>query len=143
MNEGTLALGVVIATIAASVYLTWNRELLFPSANTPRRPERKPLQPRRPKVRVVHRPTATRPEIPPQRLEAVSAPISSIAVPNGDPEMIALRTIAKLTAANLVTETRALETVFDVKAGNGKRYKDVQAKLKIAQAELEGQGVAQ
>lgn len=143
MNEGTLALGVIIATIAAMIYLSWNRELLFPSTDQPSRSERKPLQQRQPKARIVRRPAATRPEIAPQRPAAVSAPVSSIATPNDDAEMVALRTIAKLVAADLVTETKALERVFNVKAGNGKDYQRVQAKLKEAQAELKREGVAQ
>jgi hypothetical protein len=64
-------------------------------------------------------------------------PVSGIATPNDDPEMVAFRVLAKLIAARLVTETAALETAFDVRAGSSKAYKTVQAKLKAAQVEAE------
>ena len=95
---------------------------------------------RRPNYRRVARP-AQRPapagETKPKRAETVSATVSGIAVPDNDAEMIAIRTVAKLINAGMITETAALETVFAVRAGSSRRYRAVQAKLKLAQAEQE------
>lgn len=137
MNEGTLAIVVIIATIGVAIFAATHRELLFPSSDQHPRVTQKPLQGRRPELRVVRGGTSARRETRAKRAEAVSGAVSGIAKPQSDPEMIALLTIAKLVAHDLVTETKALETVFSVRAGSSKEYKRVQARFKIAQSELE------
>jgi len=141
MNEGLLALILILGTIGAVIWAVMYRDLIWPTS---------PNSPRRPAGRVrsrVLRPGRAAPAAPRQRLAlvetrakstaTVSEPVSGVATLENDAEMIALRTLAKLIAANQITETAALQTVFAVRAGSSKRYKEVQAKLKIAQAELE------
>jgi hypothetical protein len=129
MNEGWLAIGVLVATIGSGIALVWYRDLIFTTgAAAPRR--RRPTQ-RRP----VARPRAT--EIPAKRVAMVSPPISPIATLDSDNEMIAFRAIAKLVRAGLITETLAIEHTFDVKAGSSKAYKTCHANLKRALAELD------
>jgi len=134
MNEGWLAIGVILATIGSAVALVWYRDLIFTTgAAAPRRPRRS--TPRRP---AAARPRAPRQvETPAKPAEVVSNAISVIAAPENDIEMIAFRALAKLVRAGDVTETTALEHAFDVSAGSSKAYKAVQAKLKIALAELD------
>jgi len=130
MNEGWLAIGVILATIGSGIALVWYRDLIFTTgAAAPRRPRRP--TPRRP---------ATRPrqiETPVKQAEVVSDAVSVITAPESEIEMIAFRALAKLVRAGDVTETTALEHAFDVKAGSSKAYKAVQAKLKTALAELD------
>jgi len=80
-----------------------------------------------------------RTEIAAKEDESVSEDVSGIETPESDPEMIAIRAIAKLIAADLVKETPALEQAFGVKAGSGKDYKRVQKKLKEAMQEKDRQ----
>ena len=130
MNEGWLAIGVILATIGSGIALVWYRDLIFTTgAAAPRRP-------RRP----TSRRSATRPrqvETPAKPAEAVSNAVSVIAAPENDIEMIAFRALAKLVRAKVCTETEALEHAFDVSAGSSKAYKAVQSKLKIALAEID------
>jgi hypothetical protein len=139
MNEGWLALLIILATIGAMIWIGLHRHIIYPErfgAGHPvgharlvsRRPGRATPAPRRPLRAAETRPKST---------ATVSETVSGIATLENDAEMIALRTIAKLIAADLITETVALSTVFAVKAGSSRRYKEVQRKLKIAQAELE------
>lgn len=137
MNEGTLAILVILATIGVAIFAATHRDLLFPSSDQHPGVVGKPLQSRRPALRVVRGGTSARRETTPKRAEAVSTAVSGIATPQSDPEMVALRVIAKLVADDLVTETKALESAFGVRAGSSKEYKRVQAKFKIAQAELD------
>jgi hypothetical protein len=133
MNEGWLAIGVILATIGSAVALVWYRDLIFTTgAAAPRRPRRS--TPRRPQ-RPTGRPRQV--ETPAKQAEAVSIAVSSIAAPENDIEMIAFRALAKLVRAGVVGETVAIETAFDVKAGNGKNYKAAQSNLKRALAELD------
>lgn len=130
MNEGWLAIGVILATIGSGVALVWYRDLIFTTgAAAPRRPRRS----------TPRRPAATRPrtEIEAKPSEVVSNAISVIAAPENDIEMIAFRALAKLIRAGAVNETVAIETVFDVRAGSSKAYRAAQAKLKIALFELD------
>lgn len=134
MNEGWLAIGVILATIGSAVALVWYRDLIFTTgAAAPRRPRRS----------TTRRPAAARPraprqaETPAKPVEVVSNAISVIAAPENDIEMIAFRALAKLVRAGVVGETVAIETAFDVKAGNGKNYKAAQLNLKRALAELD------
>jgi len=131
MNEGWLAIGVILATIGSGVALVWYRDLIFTTgAAAPRRPRRS----------TARRPAAARPrqvETPAKPAEVVSNAISVIAAPDNDIEMIAFRALAKLVRAGVVGETVAIETAFDVKAGNGKSYKAAQSNLKRALAELD------
>lgn len=132
MNEGWLAIGVIVATIGSAIALVWYRDLIFTTgAAAPRRPRRP--TPRRPAGRPRQVETA------PKQAEVVSNAISVIAAPENDIEMIAFRALAKLVRAGDVTETTALEHAFDVNAGSSKAYKAAQKKLKIALAELESQ----
>ena len=128
MNEGTLAILVIIATIGAGVVVVAYRDLIFSTGAPPPR-ERRPAQ--------LRRPPAGRPsETPAKPAEAISVPISPIATPESDPEMIAFQALAKLVRAGVVTETIALEHAFGVRAGSSKAYTTVRAKLKVALAEL-------
>ena len=86
--------------------------------------------------RLAPAPTVPPAERDPQPDEDISPGVSGTTTPQTDDEMIAIRALVKLVDAGLVTETAALTTVFGVKAGSSKRYKEVQAKLKVAQAEL-------
>lgn len=133
MNEGWLAIGVILATIGSAVALVWYRDLIFttgaaaprrPRRSTPRRPARPPTRPRQV-------------ETPAKPAEVVSNAISVIAAPENDIEMIAFRALAKLIRAGAVNETVAIETVFDVKAGSSKAYKAAQSNLKKALNDLD------
>lgn len=133
MNEGWLAIGVILATIGSGIVLVWYRDLIFTTgAAAPRRPRRS--TPRRPQ-RSTARPRAA--ETPAKQAELVSTAISVIAAPENDIEMIAFRALAKLVRAGMVNETVAIETVFDVKAGSSKAYKAAQSKLKKALVDLD------
>ncbi len=133
MNEGWLAIGVILATIGSGVALVVYRDLIFTTgAAAPRRPRRSTL--RRPQ-RSTARPHAA--ETPVKQVAMVSPPVSPIATPDSDVEMIAFRAIAKLVRAGLITETLAIEHTFDVKAGSSKAYKTCHANLKRALAELD------
>ena len=139
MNEGWLALAVIVATISAMIWIALNRHIIYPerfgagpssrrARFDARRPGRAPTaQPRR---------LPALAETPAKSPAMVSTGVSGVATPTNDAEMVALEAIAKLIAAELITETVALTTVFAVKAGSSKRYKEVQAKLKIAQSRL-------
>lgn len=134
MNEGWLAIGVILATIGSGVALVWYRDLIFTTgAAAPRRPRRS----------TARRPAAARPKAPRQAetpakpAEVVSSAISVIAAPENDIEMIAFRALAKLVRAGAVNETIAIETVFDVHAGSSKAYKAAQANLKKALNDLD------
>ena len=125
MNEGWLAIGVILATIGSGVALVWYRDLIFTTgAAAPRRPRRSTTRPRAA-------------ETPVKQAEVVSNAVSVIAAPENDIEMIAFRALAKLIRAGAVNETVAIETVFDVKAGSSKAYKMCHANLKRALAELD------
>lgn len=130
VNEGLLAILIVIATISAAIWVAIHRDVIYPPTPRPAT---------RPRVRVARMrgPPARRPETVPEKPATVSTQVSGVAMQNGDPEMIAFHVLAKLIAARLVTETAALETAFDVRAGSSKAYRAVQAKLKAAQVELE------
>lgn len=130
MNEGWLAIGVILATIGSGIALVWYRDLIFTTgAAAPRRPRRS--TPRRPP------PRPRQVETPAKQAEAVSRAVSVIGAPENDIEMIAFRALAKLVRAGMVNETVAIETVFDVKAGSSKAYKAAQSKLKQALVELD------
>lgn len=128
MNEGVLAILVIVGTIGAGVVLVMYRDLIFTGAAAPPPRQRRPAQLRRPPARseTVAKPAAI-----------VSIDVSPTAIDNNDPEMIAFRAIAKLVYAGVVTETVAIERAFDVRAGSSKAYKAAQSKLKSALAELE------
>lgn len=139
MNEGLLALLIIGGTIGAVIWVALHRDVIYGQPTQPApegrvrsrmlRPGRAAPAPARQRLVLVEtkaKPAAT-----------ISAPISATPMQDNDAEMVALRALAKLIAADLVTETAALQTVFAVRAGSSKRYKEVQAKLKIAQAELE------
>lgn len=132
MNEGWLAIGVILATIGSGVALVWYRDLIFTGAAAPRRPHHS--TPRRPPAR---RRSAPRAKMPAKRVAMISPPISPIATLDSDTEMIAFRAIAKLVRAGVITETLAIEHTFDVKAGSSKAYKVCHANLKRALAELD------
>lgn len=133
MNEGWLAVGVILATIGSGVALVWYRDLIFTTgAAAPRRPRQ--VAPRRPPGR---RRSAPARETPAKSAAIVSQAVSVIAAPENDVEMIAFRALAKLIRAGVVGETVAIETAFDVKAGNGKAYKAAQSKLKQALVDLD------
>lgn len=133
MNEGWLAIGVILATIGSGVALVWYRDLIFTTGAAAPRRQRRPT-PRRP---AAARPRAQPSETVAKSPEVVSNAISVIAAPENDIEMIAFRALAKLVRAGAVNETVAIETAFDVKAGSSKAYKAAQTKLKIALFELD------
>jgi len=139
MNQGALALGLIVAAIGAVIWVSLHRHVIWPETARPAEPRARPRPAARP-GRLAHRVRPGRApavETEPKRPATISEPVSGVATPDDDTEMIAVRTIAKLIAADLVTETVALQTAFGVKPGSSKRYKEVQAKLKMAQAELE------
>jgi len=138
VNEGILAIIIIVATMGAAVWAVLYRDLIWPTLHN---------STSRPAARVISRPGRA-PSAPPRRSPTlaetapkpsttISTAVSGVATPNDETEMIAFRVLAKLIAADLVTETAALQAVFDVRAGSSKRYKEVQAKLKAAQAEVE------
>lgn len=134
MNPGTLAILTLLGTIGVGITVVWYRDLIWPEYFPPAEPQRRP-GPRRP-------PAARARQVKPAEMEpkpaaTVSNGVSGIATPNNDAEMVALRAVAVLIQANMITETAALETLFCVKAGSSKRYKAIHAKLKQAQSELD------
>lgn len=129
MNEGWLAIGVILATIGSAVALVWYRDLIF-TTNAPAPRQRRPAQLRR-------RSAPRAAETGAKQAAIVSHAVSSIAAPENDIEMIAFRALAKLVRAGMVNETVAIETVFDVKAGSSKAYKAAQSRLKQALVELD------
>ena len=138
MNPGLLALLTLLGTVGAAIAVVWYRDLIFDTEPT-RPPARRP-SPRRPSPR---QPRQVQPsETSPKPAAMISVDVSSVATPNTDAEMIAAETIARLVAAKLVTETRAIETVFNVRAGKGKDYTRVHAKFKTAQAAIESSAAA-
>jgi hypothetical protein len=136
MNEGTLAIMIIVATIGVGIVAVMYRDLIFPTGAPPSR-QRRPAQLRRlPAARPRVSPALARSETAPKSTEAVSVPVSPIATPDSDPETIAFQVLAKLVHAGVVTETMALEHAFGVRAGSSKAYTTVRAKLKTALAEL-------
>jgi len=133
MNEGWLAIGVILATIGSGIALVWYRDLIFTTGAAPERRPRRPT-PRRP---AGQRRPAPRTEIEAKPAAIVSSDVSVIATPESDAEMIAFRALAKLIRAGAVNETVAIETAFDVHAGSSKAYKAAQAKMKKALADLD------
>lgn len=133
MNEGWLAIGVILATIGSGITLVVYRDLIFTTGAPPPRQGRRTM--RRP---AYSRPSAPRQvETPAKPAEAVSCAVSVIAAPENDIEMIAFRALAKLVRAGVVTETLAIEHAFDVKAGSSKAYKAAQVSLKKALSDLD------
>lgn len=133
MNEGWLAIGVILATIGSGVVLVWYRDLIFsPGAAAPRRSRR---QVKRRPGRAAARSSTT--ETPAKPAETASEAVSVVAIENDSMEMIAFLVLAKLIRARDITETVALEHAFDVKAGSSKAYKAAQAKLKRALEDLD------
>lgn len=133
MNEGWLAIGVILATIGSGVALVWYRDLIFTTgAAAPRRPRQgAPRRRARPAARLRQIETTAKPAA------IVSQAVAVIAAPENDVEMIAFRALAKLVRAGVVTETQAIEHAFDCKAGSSKAYKSAQANLKRALIELD------
>jgi len=68
-------------------------------------------------------------------------PVSAVATPYSNAETIAFRFLARLVTAGHVTETQALETACEVKAGSSKAYQEARAKLKKALEEQNSQVV--
>jgi len=138
VNEGTLAIFVVLAVIGAAAWAAWHRDIAYP-VQAPRQVLAAPTRSGR-RVGAVARRRARRVSLPPKRAEAVSTPVSGSRVPHVDPETVAFQLFAKLVRAGAITETALLEHAFGVKAGSSKAYKAAHAKLKAALAELtEGQ----
>lgn len=134
MNEGVVLLLTIIATAGSGLTVLWYRDLIWPERFPPAEPQRRP-GPRRPPAARQRRPPAG--ETKPKPAATVSPAVSGVATPDNDAEMVALRAVAMLIQAGMITETAALETVFAVRAGSSKAYKNVQAKLKQAQSELD------
>lgn len=134
MNPGTLAILTLLGTIGVGVTVVWYRDLIWPEHFPQAKPQRR-TGPRRPPA---GRARQVKPaETAPKPAETVSPAVSGIATPDNDAEMVALRAVAVLIKANMITETAALETLFCVKPGSSKRYKAIHAKLKQAQSELD------
>lgn len=133
MNEGWLAIGVILATIGSGVALVVYRDLIFTTGAAAPRRQRRPT-PRRP---AAARPRAPQGETVAKRVAMVSPPVSPVATLDSDDEMIVFRAIAKLVRAGDITETIAIEHTFDVKAGSSKAYKVCHANLKRALLELD------
>ena len=127
-NPATLAIALIIATGCAALFVAHYRDVIWVDAAPPRARQR----PRR----IAPRPVAG-PKPTPKQAEAVSAPVSGIATPESDPETIAFRVLAKLVKAGHITQTDALCTAFDVRAGSSKAYTAVLEKYKAAAAELD------
>lgn len=133
MNPGILAIFTLLGTVGAGVVIMFYRDLIFDAPP----PARRRLAGRRP---VRRRQATTRPkpiETPREINAIISQAVSGIAMPGETAETVALRVILKLVAAKLVTETIALETVFNVKAGSKKRYVELRDKFKQLQSELD------
>lgn len=140
MDEGWLGMAVILTTIGAMIWIGLHRHIIYPERFGPGRAapaQRRPLQWRPGRAMPAHRRRSPAPtETKPKPAATISRGISGVAMLENDAEMIALLAIAKLIAAGLVTETGALQTVFAVRAGSSRRYREVHDKLKIAQAEL-------
>lgn len=133
MNEGWLLLLTVIACAGTAITVVWYRDLIWPE-RFPRVEEPRP----RPRPRLAssapRRPSG---EMTRKRAEVVSIDVSGVATPQTDAETVSFRTLAKLVSAGVVTETVALETTCNVKAGSSKAYQAAREKLKTALAELD------
>jgi hypothetical protein len=134
MNEGIVLLLTVLGTAGAGLTVLWYRDLIWPEHFPPAKQQRRP-GPRRPPAARARQVTPA--ETEPKPAATVSPAVSGIATPDNDAEMVALRAVAVLIQANMITETAALETLFCVKPGSSKRYKAIHAKLKQAQSELD------
>jgi len=138
MNEGWLALAVIVATISAMIWIALNRHIIYPERYSAgpssrrakfgaRRPGRvPPAQPRR---------SPALAETEPKQRAMVSAGVSGVATPNDDAEIIAMRAVLKLARQYQINETDMLFYSFGVKPGSGKDYKNMRAVLKRVQAE--------
>lgn len=140
MGSGILAIVVVLATIGAIVFVSLHRGAIPPAAPAAPASGQRPAAPaarRAARPAPAHRPARRAAGETPAKSDAtVSAPVSGYVMQDNDAEMVAIRALAKLIQAELITETMALSTVFNVKPGSSKRYKEVHEKLKTAQAEL-------
>lgn len=76
-----------------------------------------------------------------QSLRPVAAAVSSVAITqtaNDDPfHNVDFLPLARLVKAKMITETKCLETAFDVRAGSGQRYLQARDRLKTALAQLD------
>ena len=79
MNQGTLAILVILATIGVVIFAATHRELLFPLSGQGPRVASKRLHSRRPALRVVRGGRVARRETTPKQRETVSAGVSGVA----------------------------------------------------------------
>jgi hypothetical protein len=135
MNQGFILLATIVGTVGVAIVAVVYRDLIFPSAAPAGRPRPRP----RPKPRPAARPAPA--ETKPKQVESVSAPVSPIAITDNDAEMVAYIAIATLIEAQLITETAALTTVFNVRPGSSKAYQESRAKLKHAQQKIAEQKI--
>lgn len=133
-NPATLAIATILATGGAAVWVAMYRDVIWAASVPPTRqgPRRAPGRSRQ-----VAAAPPKQAETPPKQAATVSLPVSPIATPDSDPEMIAIRVLAKLVKAGCIGQTVALENAFDVKSGNSKAYTRVQEKFKTAKIELD------
>jgi hypothetical protein len=141
MYTGYLAIGALLATIGAIGWIALHRRVIFGESVSPVQKPAKLGPTRAPKKTPARScpPAVAAGESGAKQPATVSGGVSGVTMPDSDPEMVSIRTIAKLVLADQTKETKALETVFSVKAGGSTRYKEVQAKLKQVLKELADQ----
>ncbi len=136
MSPGLQLLLTIVATIFAVGTVVVYRDLIFeqPARPTPtrRRPTRSPAS----AASSASSAPAALPKPAPKQQEIISPPVSASTIAENDAEMLAFLAIAKLIQANMITETAALQTVFNVKPGSSRAYQDARTKLKQAQDRL-------
>lgn len=135
MNEGLLLLLTVLAVAGLAIAVLWYRDLIWPERFAPpvqRQRSRPRLRPRR----------VVPPEMKAKPREGVSITVSGVPMAQKEVETVSFRTLAKLVHAGVVTETVALETACNVRAGSSKAYQEARANLKKALADLADAGVS-
>lgn len=132
MNEGWLAMALVLSTIAVGVYASMRPDLFFPARHPSA--QRRPGPARHSPARRRLAPPARKPT---EIAKPVSPDISGAAMPNSEHETIALETLAILVSADLVGETDGLKALFGAKAGSSKKYKAIHARFKEIQGRVE------
>lgn len=139
--------GIVLVFALGAYYLVWKdrvqpflRSFLPPREERPRarRPSIARLRGRPRPIRTTRGrfagslPGEATPETNRNEGETHFDTVSGVATGNTDAETVAFHFLARLIKAGHVTETQALESACEVKAGSSKAYQESRAKLKRA-----------
>lgn len=132
MNEGWLALGLLVLFILALGWIALHREVIFSQPATPAKKTAalKPVRRLKNPPALVERSSGRAGETEPKQAEAVSSDVSGSTTGNDVSETVSLETIAKLVRAKKLTQTDGIEIAFDVKAGSSTRYTHLRDRLR-------------